>query len=74
MGVGEHEGRRDRRTGEEGLEDTQETRKIRSGERCLSNCCKSSAGPCKLSDKLRVLEERRERATHTQWTHTDFCA
>lgn len=53
---GEREGRRDRRTRGEGLEDTQETRRIHSGERCLSNCCKSSAGPCKLSDKLRVLK------------------
>lgn len=56
VGGVEHEGRRDRRTGGVGLEDTQETRRIHSGERCLSNCCKSSAGPCKLSDKLRVLK------------------
>lgn len=25
-----------------------------TAERCFSNCCKSSAGLCKLSDKLRV--------------------
>lgn len=35
-GAGESERRRDRRTGGEGLEDTQETRRIHSGERCLS--------------------------------------
>lgn len=33
------------------------------------HCCKSSAGPCKLSDKLRVLKACSERAAHTD-THT----
>lgn len=36
------------------------------------HCCKSSAGPCKLSDKLRVLKACSERAAHTH-THT-HCA
>lgn len=34
--AGESERGRDRRTGGEGLQDTQETRRIHSGERCLN--------------------------------------
>lgn len=34
--AGENERGRDRRTGGEGLQDTQETRRIHSGERCLN--------------------------------------
>ena len=35
-GGGESERGRDRRTGGEGLQDTRETRRIHSGERCLN--------------------------------------
>lgn len=51
--AGESEGRRDRRTWIGGYT---EDKKDTQWREVSQHCCKSSAGPCKLSDKLRVLK------------------
>lgn len=55
--------------------ETEKERERGRGREVSELCCKTSAGPCKLSDKLRVLKPWNwERYTHTfgdTHTHTD---
>lgn len=46
----------DRRTEEGGMEEYTGDEKDTQWREVSQHCCKSSAGPCKLSDKLRVLK------------------